>query len=44
MRMTFGIILIGISLFIVTIGVLAFRFIVSHMPILYEHPDYIEDH
>ncbi len=31
---------IGISLFIVTIGVIAFRFIVTRMPILYEHPDY----
>ena len=31
---------IGISVFIVTIGVLAFRFIVMRMPILYAHPDY----
>ncbi len=31
---------IAISLFIVTLGVLAYRFIVSHMPILYAHPDY----
>ena len=31
---------IGISVFIVTIGVLAYRFIVTHMPILYSHPDY----
>lgn len=31
---------IGISLFIVTIGVLAYKFIVSHMPILHAHPDY----
>ncbi len=31
---------IGISLFIVTIGVIAFRFIVTRMPVLYEHPDY----
>ena len=31
---------IGISVFIVTIGVLAFRFIVTRMPILYSHPDY----
>ncbi len=35
---------IGISVFIVTIGILAFRFIVTHMPILYEHPDYREAH
>jgi Ni/Fe-hydrogenase subunit HybB-like protein len=31
---------IGISVFIVTIGILAFRFIVTRMPIMYEHPDY----
>jgi Ni/Fe-hydrogenase subunit HybB-like protein len=31
---------IGISVFIVTIGILAFRFIVTRMPIFYEHPDY----
>ena len=31
---------IVISLFIVTLGVLAFRFIVTRMPILYEDPDY----
>ena len=31
---------IGISVFIVTVGLLAFRFIVTRMPILYEHPDY----
>jgi Ni/Fe-hydrogenase subunit HybB-like protein len=31
---------IGISLFVVTLGVLAYRFIVTHMPILYQHPDY----
>jgi Ni/Fe-hydrogenase subunit HybB-like protein len=31
---------IGISVFIVTVGVLVFRFIVTRMPILYEHPDY----
>ncbi len=35
---------IAISLFIVTIGVLAFRFIVTRMPILYEHPDYKDAH
>jgi Ni/Fe-hydrogenase subunit HybB-like protein len=35
---------IAISLFIVTIGILAFRFIVTHMPILYEHPDYKDAH
>ena len=31
---------IVISVFIVTIGLIAFRFIVTRMPILYEHPDY----
>jgi len=31
---------IAISVFIVTVGVLLFRFIVSRMPILYAHPDY----
>jgi Ni/Fe-hydrogenase subunit HybB-like protein len=31
---------IGISVFIVTIGIIVFRFIVTRMPILYEHPDY----
>lgn len=30
----------AISIFIVTIGVLVFRFIVTRMPVLYEHPDY----
>ncbi len=32
------------SIFIVTIGVIAYRFIVNNMPVLYEHPDYKEDH
>ena len=31
---------IVISVFIVTLGILAFRFIVTKMPILYEDPDY----
>jgi len=35
---------IGITLFVVTIGVLVYRFIVTHMPILYEHPDYKDEH
>ena len=35
---------IVISLFIVTIGVLVFRFMVTRMPILYEHPDYKDAH
>ncbi|MBS1238838.1 MAG: Polysulfide reductase NrfD [Deltaproteobacteria bacterium] len=29
---------IGISVFVVTIGILVYRFIVTHMPILYAHP------
>ncbi|MBF0101550.1 MAG: Ni/Fe-hydrogenase cytochrome b subunit [Desulfobacterales bacterium] len=35
---------IAISIFIVTIGVLVYRFVVNRMPILYEHPDYQEHH
>jgi Ni/Fe-hydrogenase subunit HybB-like protein len=35
---------IVISAFIVTIGLVAYRFIVSRMPIFYEHPDYKEGH
>jgi Ni/Fe-hydrogenase subunit HybB-like protein len=31
---------IGITVFIVTVGILIFRFIVTRMPILYEHPEY----
>jgi Ni/Fe-hydrogenase subunit HybB-like protein len=31
---------IAISLFIVTVGILIYRFIVSRMPILYQHPDF----
>ena len=31
---------IGISVFIVTVGLIVFKFIVNRMPILYEHPDY----
>ncbi len=31
---------IAISIFIVTVGLLVFRFIVTRMPIFYEHPDY----
>ncbi len=31
---------IMISVFIVTVGILVFRFIVTRMPILYEHPEY----
>lgn len=35
---------IGISVFIVTLGVLAFRFIVTRMPIFYEDPSYPQGH
>ncbi len=35
---------IGISVFIVTLGLIAFRFIVTRMPILYEHPEYKDVH
>jgi Ni/Fe-hydrogenase subunit HybB-like protein len=35
---------IALSLFVVTVGLIVFRFIVSHMPILYEHPDYKTPH
>lgn len=33
---------IAISIFIVTIGILIFRFIVTRMPIFYEHPEFKE--
>jgi len=32
------------SVFIVTVGILAYRFIVTNMPVLYEHPEYKEEH
>ncbi len=35
---------IGISVFIIMIGLLLYRFIVTRMPILYEHPDYKDAH
>ena len=35
---------IAISLFIVTIGIVVFRFIVTRMPIFYEHPEYKDNH
>lgn len=31
---------IAVSVFIVTVGILVYRFIVTRMPILYQHPDY----
>ncbi len=35
---------ISTTVFIVTIGVVVYRFVATRMPILYEHPDYKEDH
>jgi Ni/Fe-hydrogenase subunit HybB-like protein len=35
---------IGISVFIVTVGLIAFKFIVTRMPILYEHTEYKSPH
>ena len=35
---------IAISVFIVTVGVVVYRFVTTRMPILYEHPDYRTDH
>jgi Ni/Fe-hydrogenase subunit HybB-like protein len=35
---------IGISIFIVTVGLVAFRFISMRMPIFFEHPAYKGDH
>nr|NJM02946.1 hypothetical protein [Desulfobacula sp.] len=35
---------VGTTLFIVTLGVVVYKFIVTRMPILYEHPDYKEHH
>lgn len=35
---------IGVSLFVVVVGILAFRFIVTRMPIFYEHPDFKDAH
>ena len=35
---------ISISVFIVTLGIVIFKFIVTHMPIFYKHPDYKDAH
>ena len=35
---------IAISLFVVTVGIVAFRFIVTRMPIFYEHPEHKDTH
>ncbi len=35
---------IGLTLFMLTLGIVAFKFIVTRMPIFYEHPDYKASH
>jgi Ni/Fe-hydrogenase subunit HybB-like protein len=35
---------IAISIFVVTVGLIAFKFIVTRMPVFYEHPEYKEEH
>ena len=35
---------IGISVFVITVGVTAYRFIVTRMPVFYEHPEFTESH
>lgn len=35
---------IGVSVFIVTVGLVVYRFIAVNMPILHEHPDYRDEH
>lgn len=35
---------IGISVFVITVGLVLYRFIVTRMPVFYEHPDYRETH
>ncbi len=35
---------IGISIFIITLGIVAFKFISTKMPIFYTHPDYKDEH
>jgi Ni/Fe-hydrogenase subunit HybB-like protein len=35
---------IAISIFVVTVGVVIFKFIVTRMPIFYEHPEYKDAH
>ena len=35
---------IAISIFIITVGIVVFRFIVTRMPIFYEHPEYKDTH
>jgi Ni/Fe-hydrogenase subunit HybB-like protein len=35
---------IGVSLFVITFGLVIYRFIVTRMPVFYEHPEYTETH
>jgi len=35
---------VGISIFVVTVGLVVYKFIVTRMPIFYEHPDYKAEH
>jgi Ni/Fe-hydrogenase subunit HybB-like protein len=35
---------IGVSLFVITFGLVIYRFIVTRMPVFYEHPEYKETH
>ncbi len=35
---------IGISVFVITVGITAYRFIVTRMPVFYEHPRFKESH
>ncbi|MGB5156689.1 sulfate respiration complex protein HmcC [Desulfobacterium sp. N47] len=35
---------IAISVFVVTVGIVVFRFIVTRMPVFYEHPEYKDTH
>jgi Ni/Fe-hydrogenase subunit HybB-like protein len=35
---------IGISVFVITVGVTIYRFVVTRMPVFYEHPDYKGTH
>jgi Ni/Fe-hydrogenase subunit HybB-like protein len=35
---------IGVSVFVVTVGVIVYRFVVTRMPVFYEHPQYKGEH
>lgn len=35
---------IGVSVFVITVGLTIYRFIVTRMPVFYEHPDYKQSH